>query len=70
MVCCNFSSPFNSNFIINHLNKYYGCKNTETGEVHQGTKGGITACGFDTSINPSNWVSSNDGITCAKDGCK
>lgn len=43
-------------------------KNKDTGEVHRGTKGGYTACGFSTKGD--NWVSSNAAITCAKDGCK
>lgn len=42
-------------------------KNTETGEVHQGQKGGKTECGYDTSA--SHWVSSKEAITCEKDGC-
>ena len=45
-------------------------KNVETGEVHVGNKGGKTACGFDTSINPSHWVNSNEKINCGKNGCK
>jgi hypothetical protein len=43
-------------------------KNTETGEVHKGTKGGSTGCGFPTT--GSNWVNSGGRITCDKDGCK
>lgn len=43
-------------------------KNTETGEVHKGYKGGETECGFDTKA--SHWKSSNDQITCKKKGCK
>lgn len=43
-------------------------KNTDTNEVHKGYKGGETGCGFDTSA--SHWVSSNEQITCDKDGCK
>lgn len=43
-------------------------KNTETGEVHRGFKGGKTECGFDTSA--SHWVTSNAPITCKKDGCE
>lgn len=45
-------------------------KNTETGEVHKGTKGGKTGCGFDTTDNPDHWGSSSEKITCDKDGCK
>lgn len=43
-------------------------KNTETGEIHKGTKGYTTGCGFSTSED--HWVSSNGRITCDKDGCK
>jgi hypothetical protein len=43
-------------------------KNTETGEVHKGYKGGETGCGFNTSAN--HWESTNAQITCDKDGCK
>lgn len=43
-------------------------KNTETGEVHVGYKGGETGCGFDTSA--SHWVNSNERITCDRNGCK
>ena len=45
-------------------------KNTETGEVHKGYKGGTTGCGFDTTEHPGNWTSSSAKITCDKDGCK
>jgi hypothetical protein len=31
-------------------------KHVPTGEVHSGTKGGYTGCGFDTRVNPSHWV--------------
>jgi len=43
-------------------------KNTETGEVHRGRKGVDTACGYSTSA--SNWVNSNQAITCERNGCK
>lgn len=43
-------------------------KNTETGEVHLGYKGGETGCGLDTSA--SHWVSSTAAITCDRNGCK
>ena len=39
-------------------------KNTDTGEVHKGSKGGTTGCGFDTS--EPHWVSASGTI----DGCK
>lgn len=45
-------------------------KHTPTKEVHKGTKGGKTGCGFDTREHPSHWVSSSEKITCAKNGCK
>jgi len=45
-------------------------KNTESKEVHKGFKGGTTGCGFDTTDNPSNWISTTQNITCAKDGCE
>jgi len=45
-------------------------KHTPTGEVHKGTKGGQTGCGFDTRQNPSHWVATSGRITCAKNGCR
>lgn len=45
-------------------------KHTPTNEVHKGTKGGTTGCGFSTCDNPEHWVSSNQKITCDKNGCK
>ena len=45
-------------------------KHTPTGEVHQGTKGGATGCGVDTTKNADHWVSSSERITCDKNGCK
>jgi hypothetical protein len=41
-----------------------------TGEVHQGTKGGMTGCGFDTKVNPDLWINTSERITCDKNGCK
>ena len=43
-------------------------KNTETGEIHSGSKNGTTGCGFDTSED--HWVTSYASLTCDKDGCK
>ena len=45
-------------------------KHIPTSEVHSGTKGGKTGCGFDTSRNPGHWKSTNERITCDKNGCK
>ena len=45
-------------------------KHKPTGEVHIGTKGGTTGCGFSTKVNPSHWDNSSEKITCAKKGCK
>lgn len=45
-------------------------KHTPTNEVHKGTKGGTTGCGFDTNDQPSHWVNTSESITCAKNGCK
>jgi hypothetical protein len=45
-------------------------KNLETQEVHVGTTGGKTGCGFDTTENPDHWVNTTAPITCAKNGCK
>ncbi len=45
-------------------------KHTPTGEVHQGSKGGTTGCGFNTNVNPSHWVNTTERITCDKNGCK
>lgn len=45
-------------------------KHTPTNEVHQGSKGGKTGCGVDTSLHSSHWIASSEKITCAKNGCK
>jgi len=45
-------------------------KHTPTAEVHQGTKGGTTGCGFDTKEKPEHWVNTSEKITCDKNGCK
>ncbi len=45
-------------------------KHTPTGEVHKGTKGSTTGCGFSTKENSSHWVNTSERITCAKNGCK
>ncbi len=45
-------------------------KHLPTGEVHNGQKGGTTECGFDTKVQPTHWVNSNERITCSKNGCK
>ncbi|WP_394906753.1 hypothetical protein [uncultured Mesonia sp.] len=45
-------------------------KHTPTEIIHQGNKGGKTACGENTNEHPSHWVNTNEGITCKKDGCK
>ena len=45
-------------------------KHVPTRIVHSGTKGGTTGCGFDTRVNPTHWVSTNQRITCDKNGCK
>ncbi|KAA3628038.1 MAG: hypothetical protein DWQ08_07620 [Proteobacteria bacterium] len=45
-------------------------KHTPTQEVHRGTKGGTTGCGFDTRKHPQHWVATFERITCAKNGCK
>ncbi|MCK0132320.1 hypothetical protein MWU59_12485 [Flavobacteriaceae bacterium F08102] len=39
------------------------------GEVHKGTKGGITGCGFDTKEHPDHWVNTQEKISCNKRGC-
>ena len=42
-----------------------------TNEVHKGSKGGKTGCGFDTTKpHPNHWIASSAKITCAKNGCK
>ena len=41
-----------------------------TKEIHKGTKGGRTGCGFNTQENPEHWTNTNGKITCAKNGCK
>ena len=45
-------------------------KHVPTNEVHKGTKGGSTGCGFDTREHPDHWVSTSAKITCDKSGCK
>ena len=40
------------------------------GEIHKGQKGGITGCGFDTSIHPDHWETTYEKINCNKNGCK
>ncbi len=45
-------------------------RHVPTNEVHSGTKGGTTGCGFDTRVNPTHWVSTAGKITCDKNGCK
>nr|CRY96893.1 hypothetical protein [uncultured prokaryote] len=45
-------------------------KHTPTGEIHSGSKGETTGCGFSTRENPSHWVNSHERITCDKNGCK
>ena len=45
-------------------------KHVPTGEVHSGTKGGFTGCGFDTRNLPTHWVNTHEKITCDKNGCK
>ncbi|MCK2043327.1 hypothetical protein KZO83_11515 [Chromohalobacter sp. TMW 2.2308] len=45
-------------------------KHKETGEVHRGSKGGHTGCGFDTTKKPDHWVASSERINCEKNGCK
>lgn len=42
-------------------------KHTPTQEVHEGTKGGITACGFNTNTNPNHWVNTSEKVTCPSD---
>lgn len=45
-------------------------KHIPTGEVHKGTKGGHTGCGFNTNELPHHWTNTSEKITCAKNGCK
>ena len=45
-------------------------KHLPTGEIHVGTKGGLTGCGFDTKEKANHWENTNMGTTCAKNGCK
>ncbi|MEQ8906380.1 hypothetical protein [Ekhidna sp.] len=45
-------------------------KHTPTNEVHKGYKGGTTGCGFDTTEHPDHWVSTTEGVTCDKNGCR
>ena len=45
-------------------------KHKPTGEVHSGSKGGKTGCGFNTREHPEHWVASSERITCDKNGCR
>lgn len=45
-------------------------KQTPTGVVHSGAKGGTTGGGTDTKKNADHWVNSHEKITCDKNGCK
>lgn len=45
-------------------------KHKPTSEVHKGQKGGTTGCGVDTTKHSDHWVSTNEKITCNKNGCK
>ena len=45
-------------------------KHIPTNEVHKGTKGGTTGCGFDTREHSDHWVNTSSKITCDKNGCK
>lgn len=38
-------------------------KHTPTNEVHKGTKGGKTGCGFDTREHATHWVATSERIT-------
>ncbi|WP_419213639.1 hypothetical protein ACNR9Q_05630 [Maribacter sp. X9] len=51
-------------------NNIMAVKHTPTNEVHKGTKGGTTGCGFDTTEHSSHWINTSERITCAKNGCK
>ncbi|CAM1354721.1 hypothetical protein [Tenacibaculum halocynthiae] len=45
-------------------------KHSPTNEIHKGSKGGTTGCGFDTTEHPEHWKSTNERLTCNKNGCK
>lgn len=45
-------------------------KHTPTGNIHYGLKRGYTGCGFDTKDHSDHWVSTNNKITCDKNGRK
>ena len=45
-------------------------EHTPTNIVHNGTKGGTTGCGTNTSELSSHWVNTNSKINCNKNGCK
>ena len=65
-----FSKKHNSSdYYIKRSNRM-AVKHIPTNEVHSGTKGGSTGCGFDTKLHPDHWVSSSQKITCKKNGCK
>ncbi len=51
--------------------KYIGndTKKSENGEVHI-QKGNYTGCGKRIDDNPQDWVSTNQAVTCKKNGCK
>ncbi len=45
-------------------------KHIPTKEIHKRQKGGTTGCGFDTSEHSTHWMSTNEKITCDKNGCE
>ena len=38
-------------------------KHSPTNEVHKGTKGGITGCGFDITEHADHWINTSEKIT-------
>lgn len=44
-------------------------KHVPTNQIHRGYKGGTTGCGTDTKEHPTHWLSTNERVTCQKNGC-
>ncbi|SEA59983.1 hypothetical protein SAMN05421540_10822 [Psychroflexus halocasei] len=45
-------------------------KHIPTGVVHIGNKGGRTGCSYDTRVNASHWINTNERVNCKKNGCR
>ncbi len=60
-----FPITYSGNFIPQKM----PVRNLITKEIHRGSKGGRTGCGYNTNIHPEHWVNVSGKITCTKNGC-